>query len=309
MPNTNLQNLDVAAVEASLDDEAAVATRPHGQVDFGLVGTGLHRKPRERRVSSGAAACVFNHAPKILAVLFGQVRHHDALDVVLGVMLVFLVTRTMAQIFISYASGDRERAKALAEVLSGRGWTVFWDRTVPPGRVFDEVIAEALQAAKCVVVMWSRASVDSRWVKEEADDGAQRRILIPALIDEVPLPLGFRRLQAARLVGWPVSHDAHEFDQLVESIRRCLAEEAPRSQQRAVDPPSARQVAGAATASSHPRTVPVGKGVAILMPFLFIGLGVGIWSEMYNSDVGFIAGVPFWIVGSLISGWVWWRGA
>jgi hypothetical protein len=74
---TNLQNLDVAAVEASLGDEAALATRPHGQVDFGLVGTGLHRKPRERRVCGGPAACVFNHAPKVLAVLFGQVRYHD----------------------------------------------------------------------------------------------------------------------------------------------------------------------------------------------------------------------------------------
>ena len=66
--DTNLQNLDVAAVEASLGDEAALATRPHGQVDVGLVGAGLHRKPGERRVSGGTAACVFHHAPNVLAV-------------------------------------------------------------------------------------------------------------------------------------------------------------------------------------------------------------------------------------------------
>jgi hypothetical protein len=70
---TNLQNLDVAAVKAGLGDEAALATGPHGQVDFGLVGTELHRQPRARRVSRRAAACLFNHAPKVLAVLLAQV--------------------------------------------------------------------------------------------------------------------------------------------------------------------------------------------------------------------------------------------
>jgi hypothetical protein len=46
-------------VEGSLGNQAARATRPHGQVDFRLVGAGLHGKPCERRVNRGAGACVF----------------------------------------------------------------------------------------------------------------------------------------------------------------------------------------------------------------------------------------------------------
>ena len=67
----------------------------------------------------------------------------------------------MADIFISYARVDRERAQALASALDGEGWTVWWDRDIPPGRTFDDVIEEALGAAKCVIVLWSRDSVRS----------------------------------------------------------------------------------------------------------------------------------------------------
>jgi NAD(P)-dependent dehydrogenase (short-subunit alcohol dehydrogenase family) len=81
----------------------------------------------------------------------------------------------MADIFVSYASADRDRAKALAEALATQGWSVWWDRTIPPGRQFDEVIEEELAAAGCVVVLWSKASVASSWVKTEAADARDRR--------------------------------------------------------------------------------------------------------------------------------------
>ena len=74
----------------------------------------------------------------------------------------------MSDIFISYATADRPRAAALAQALRTRGWTVWWDRVIPPGRQFDEVIDEALSGAGCVVVLWSKASAASTWVKTEA---------------------------------------------------------------------------------------------------------------------------------------------
>jgi hypothetical protein len=48
----------------------------------------------------------------------------------------------MADIFISYASPDRETARTLAERLGELGHSVWWDRTIPPGRQFDDVIQE-----------------------------------------------------------------------------------------------------------------------------------------------------------------------
>jgi hypothetical protein len=108
----------------------------------------------------------------------------------------------MAQIFISYARADLARAQALAHALGQEGWSVWWDREIPPGRTFDEVIEAALGEARCVIVLWSRDSVRSEWVKSEASDAARRRILVPVLADQVTIPLEFRRIQSAALLEW-----------------------------------------------------------------------------------------------------------
>lgn len=108
----------------------------------------------------------------------------------------------MSDIFISYASADRERAKLLSTALVNRGWSVWWDRTIPPGMEYAEVIEQALDSSTCVVVLWSTTSVASSWVKTEAAEALQRRILVPALIEDTKIPLEFRRLQAADLSQW-----------------------------------------------------------------------------------------------------------
>ena len=105
-------------------------------------------------------------------------------------------------VFISYAKGDQSRAVELASALEARGWSVWWDRDIPPGRTFDEVIEEALTQARSVVVLWSAESVKSRWVRAEASSAAERSRLVPALIEPVTIPLEFRRLEAADLTGW-----------------------------------------------------------------------------------------------------------
>lgn len=115
----------------------------------------------------------------------------------------------MTHIFVSYSREDRERAESLARVLEGQGWSVWWDRHVAVGQAFDRVIAEALDAAAAVVVLWSTASVKSKWVLDEAADGDRREILFPVLIEDVRLPLGFGRLQAADLRDWRGASD-HE---------------------------------------------------------------------------------------------------
>ena len=115
----------------------------------------------------------------------------------------------MSDIFVSYASADRDRARAVAQALTEQGWSVWWDRKIPPGKQFDEVIEEALDSARCVVVLWSKASVASQWVKTEAAEAMRRKILVPVLIEDVKIPLEFRRLQAADLSTW-TGGTAHE---------------------------------------------------------------------------------------------------
>jgi beta-lactam-binding protein with PASTA domain len=140
----------------------------------------------------------------------------------------------MADIFLSYASADRERAKRFAALLESRGWSVWWDRTIPPGSTFDQVIEQALDSARCVVVLWSSTSVKSDWVKTEAADAARRRILVPVLIDTVKLPLEFRRIQAADLSRWAGDADHPELATLFGSIGELLSQTPGRDPELAV---------------------------------------------------------------------------
>jgi TIR domain-containing protein len=125
----------------------------------------------------------------------------------------------MSDIFVSYASADRERARLIADALASRGWSVWWDRTIPPGKEFDQVIEEALDSAKCVVVLWSKTSTASTWVKTEAAEAMRRKILVPALIDDIKIPLEFRRLQAADLSRWQGEHSDPELEKFFASIQ------------------------------------------------------------------------------------------
>ena len=112
----------------------------------------------------------------------------------------------MADVFISYASPDRERARVLASGLEEQGWSVWWDREIQPGRSFDEAIEEALSSASSVIVLWSNASVKSDWVKAEAGEAAEKRLLVPALIERVKIPLRFRAVPGGRPHGLDGRH-------------------------------------------------------------------------------------------------------
>ena len=106
----------------------------------------------------------------------------------------------MSDIFISYASEDREKARELAEALSRRGWSVWWDRKIPLGKSFDEVIEKALAESKCVIVLWSAVSAASEWVRNEASEAKRRDILVPVFLEALDAQLAFRLLNGANLI-------------------------------------------------------------------------------------------------------------
>lgn len=124
----------------------------------------------------------------------------------------------MSDIFISYAREDKERAAVLAKALEKNGWSVWWDRKIPPGKTFSSVIEEAIEAAKCVIVLWSKDSTASDWVQNEASEGARKKTLVPALIDDVQIPFEFRRIQAADLIDWQAQPDHPGFANLINAV-------------------------------------------------------------------------------------------
>ena len=127
----------------------------------------------------------------------------------------------MADIFISYAREDLERVMPIVEELKINGWSVFWDRNLLPGSRWAIEITKELDESRCVLVVWSSASINSEkhhWVREEAETGRERGILVPLRLDVVVLPLGFRSIQAADLSNWKKNSDDPEFRQLIAAI-------------------------------------------------------------------------------------------
>jgi tetratricopeptide (TPR) repeat protein len=108
----------------------------------------------------------------------------------------------MTDLFLSYASEDRESAKALVREFESQGWTVWWDRLIEVGSSFDKSIEDAIDSALCIVVIWSNSSIGSDWVRAEASEGLARNILVPILLDDVKPPLLFRQKQAISLLEW-----------------------------------------------------------------------------------------------------------
>ncbi|UCD23550.1 MAG: TIR domain-containing protein [Gemmatimonadota bacterium] len=132
------------------------------------------------------------------------------------------------KLFISYSHQDKSVAKQVAEALSGRGYDVFWDARIPTGMTFDTYIYRELEDSDAVIVLWSTHSVDSDYVKEEAEYAKTKRMLVPLTIDATPLPFGFARIQTTDISGWHGSTQDPRWQTVVDSIEAILGDETRR---------------------------------------------------------------------------------
>lgn len=128
----------------------------------------------------------------------------------------------MASIFLSYAREDRSFAEKLARVLVEAGHSVWWDRRISGGEEFTAEIEAELDKSDIVLVAWSKESVKSRWVRDEAAVGGDRGILVPVSIDGSLPPMGFRQFHTLDLGGWKGSKRDERTAELLRSVERRL---------------------------------------------------------------------------------------
>jgi hypothetical protein len=105
----------------------------------------------------------------------------------------------LAKVFISYARPNEEIACRAAGLLRDAGHAVWFDEHLPAHRAYSEVIEEQLESADAVVVLWSAQSVQSQWVRSEANRARERGRLVQGRIDDCSLPMPFDQLQCADL--------------------------------------------------------------------------------------------------------------
>jgi len=147
----------------------------------------------------------------------------------------------MADIFVSYSRSDKARVAPLVAAIKAKGWSVWWDPSIAAGQQFDDQIEAELLAASAVLVVWTPASVVSRWVRGEARDAAERDILVPVRFDNARLPIDARAIQTTDLDNWEDDPASAPFQDLLRSLSAVIG------RQRA-----AKSVMPAATSAQSP---------------------------------------------------------
>jgi adenylate cyclase len=149
----------------------------------------------------------------------------------------------MADVFVSYARSDKARVAPLVAAIEANGWTVWWDPEMSPGQEFDRQIAAELKIAAAVLVVWTPNSVESRWVRGEAREGAERGILVPVRFEDADLPIDVRALHTTDLDGWGEDAGSPQAREVLRALGATIA-------RRQLPPPTTMSASSAAPGST-----------------------------------------------------------
>ena len=127
----------------------------------------------------------------------------------------------MTDLFVSYKAEDRARVAPLVEALQADGYSVWWDAEIGGGDEWRDMICRELDAARLVLVIWSKRSVGphGKFVRDEATRAQRRGAYLPAIIDKVEPPLGFGEIQSLNLVRWKGDRSDRKYQALLSAIR------------------------------------------------------------------------------------------
>lgn len=134
----------------------------------------------------------------------------------------------VADVFVSYARADFERAKTLVEAMRAEGFQVWWDQDVAANAPWDLTIEAELKQAKSVIVLWSKASSASENVRAEARWARREGRLLQAFLEKCEPPFFFGERQGADLSKWGGARDADRFVMLSAGVRDLVAGRKPK---------------------------------------------------------------------------------
>jgi hypothetical protein len=180
----------------------------------------------------------------------------------------------MADIFVSYASADRELVRPIVALLEGEGWSVWWDTRIAGGDRWDGTIKREIEAARCVVVVWTPRSSDREWVLDEAEEGRNRGILVPIMIGVESPPLGFRRIQARDLTGWDATLRTAGVVQFLTDVKETLEGQRLDKRNEASTGPSREEIFASLQAAIKAEDLPrrltgIRRGALLILARLF----------------------------------------
>ncbi len=203
-------------------------------------------------------------------------------------------------VFLSYSRVDQPRAQQIFDAMEAAGISVWWDGMLEGGTRFHQVTEFNLENAAAVVVLWTKTSIASHWVHDEATRGRDRGVLIPVSMDGSLPPLGFRQFQWIDMSTCDGSASDPQTIKLIDAIkakRDAAGGEIPSG------PPAtiAGSVPSSAPAPSRSgfrldrRTAIIGGGAAAIGAVGLAAWGSGLWTGA--GGVKRLAVMPFDVVG------------
>lgn len=126
----------------------------------------------------------------------------------------------MAQVFISYSKADPHAAQLFASAFGHGGLSCWFDTEIEPDSDWRKQIEREIDAADCVVVLWSQNSVKSRFVASEAQRAELNGKLVQVIIQQVQPPIGFDQVQHHDLVNWHGRLSDERWQHLLASVKR-----------------------------------------------------------------------------------------
>jgi hypothetical protein len=133
----------------------------------------------------------------------------------------------VADIVVSYKSEERGRAGNVVALLEAAGYDVWWDGALKLGQSYDTVIGDQLDAARCVLVIWSKASVASDWVRGEAKIADEQGKLIPVATDDARILPPFNMRHTFSLREWNGLPNHPQWVELIREISRTAPLKSP----------------------------------------------------------------------------------
>lgn len=159
----------------------------------------------------------------------------------------------MSDVFVSYKAEDRKRVQPLVAALEAHGLSVWWDAQIGGGDEWRRSIERELDAATCVLVVWSKRSTapEGRFVRDEASRAMDRGVYLPVRIDDVRLPLGFGETQALSLTRWRGKAEDPRFRAVLGAVHAIVAGKPHDGHQHQFEPGLSRRgvIAGGTVAA------------------------------------------------------------
>ncbi len=170
----------------------------------------------------------------------------------------------MVDVFISYSRTDLAAVTRLAEAVEAEGYDVWWDADLPPHLSYGDVITAKIGMAKAAIVVWSKESAASEWVRAEADMARNQKKLVQTALGDVMPPLPFNQIQFAEMGGWHGEADHPGWRKVKASLAE-LCGRTPETVAR-TERPAAPQAANVAP--------PAQAGTSRWLPYASLGVAV-----------------------------------